>query len=59
MVIADPVALKPFFDDTKRTIDYVEEMLSTGRVAKAHDAVRHYREKWKDALWEGRSAPPG
>lgn len=54
----DPETLKPFFQSTKELIDHVEEMLSTGRVAQAHEAVRTYRERWKSALWNGKSLPP-
>lgn len=54
----DTSALKPFFEATKELIDHVEEMLSTGRVAAGHEAVRLYRERWKDALWAGKSLPP-
>ena len=54
----DTAALGPFFKSTKETIDHVDEMLSTGRVKLAHEALQRYRERWKDALWGGKSRPP-
>jgi hypothetical protein len=51
--------LKVFFNAVKDTIDHAEKYLSEGRVQLARDQVRSFRERWKTALWDGVSLPPG